>query len=940
MRKSKLFVFLSVLVGIVVILIVYFSLAVTGVIRTSIRDITIKSLSASKDYDGTALVCEEYSEVENLYEGDRVEIVFTGTQTDAGESNNTFIATIYDSFDNNVTSNYNITPVYGTLTVNKRRIVVNANNIKKDYDGSSLSIDKTYEITGSSFSKDNIVSISGSSVLEGDTLYLTEKGETDEAGVKQDINFSFIVKKSNGDDVSKNYDVSINNDSEDKPYLEINQIDLKIQTTSKTKEYDGKALKFEDDSTEGYTIANGSLESGDTLSVKYLNSITNVGTVKNEVVVNIFDSESNDVTEKYNITYNLGSLEVTQHNITYSYYKTVDYTGIEEKLDFADVSFSGINVDNFKIDGYVSFSETDDVTLPGNHTVNVTITSFEAKVTDEDGNVSYEDALNNYKFVPNIIKVGNESVTYCILVINPKEVAIKINSIDSITYDGLSHESLVIKTLNSATPSLAQNLLDGDTATIIFYENGSNTPDYTSAGTHIYEPNIIVLDADGNDRTNLYNFTLSLNDGKELDGIYLTIEKYTLTLSSKSATKEGYDGEAFSCEEFNSGILPKAFEKLNIYTSKDDVKSSDSEYLLIDAKFVSLTKSGSIDNKFIIYDIIHCYSDSIESESIINNFNINCYYGTLTITEELEEIILYPVLIAYYGTEITNTDLAKTDVILAIQGDNGEYVIDNTTTIAYTEFVSIESAKEVGTYDIQITTVTDLYIYKKDDDKKTDISNKLNITYETGTLSIIYDRVTIIDSYSSTIEYDGDYHSYYSGDKKTYILNYITYKQVNTNLDLSDFTFEYTLDEEIYDSSTGSFNAFINAGIYRNDFTVTIYDSDGNDVTSYFKIVRKRGQLTIDPITVATLTSVSATYDETGNTHEQIVYEGVTYGGSSNYSISDLESILSQLCGGNTVTITFDNSISGRNYFYVTVKNSSGDELESFLFNCDYGVLS
>ena len=77
----------------------------------------METASAAKPYDGRALLCEEFT-VDGLPEGFRMEVVFSGTQTSRGRSENTVASvTVYDSYGYNVTANFSIEITYGILRV-------------------------------------------------------------------------------------------------------------------------------------------------------------------------------------------------------------------------------------------------------------------------------------------------------------------------------------------------------------------------------------------------------------------------------------------------------------------------------------------------------------------------------------------------------------------------------------------------------------------------------------------------------------------------------------------------------------------------------------------------------------------------------------------------------------------------------------------------------
>lgn len=85
------------------------------------RSITITTASASKLRDGTALTAPTYTVTGGLADGQSVEVTFLGTQTKPGSSiNNVDLASfkIVDGEGNDLSKNYEVKWVYGTLTVN------------------------------------------------------------------------------------------------------------------------------------------------------------------------------------------------------------------------------------------------------------------------------------------------------------------------------------------------------------------------------------------------------------------------------------------------------------------------------------------------------------------------------------------------------------------------------------------------------------------------------------------------------------------------------------------------------------------------------------------------------------------------------------------------------------------------------------------------------
>ena len=96
-----------------------------GILEMSPREITITAGSAEKVYDGTPLMCGEYilsSEYpQALADGHRIEVVVTGSQTEVGRSGNSVASfTITDAAGNDVSANYTVRLVGGTLRVTPR----------------------------------------------------------------------------------------------------------------------------------------------------------------------------------------------------------------------------------------------------------------------------------------------------------------------------------------------------------------------------------------------------------------------------------------------------------------------------------------------------------------------------------------------------------------------------------------------------------------------------------------------------------------------------------------------------------------------------------------------------------------------------------------------------------------------------------------------------
>ena len=97
------------------------------------KQITITANSDTKTYDGTPLTNSGYAVNTTLESGDAIESVsMTGSQTNVGTSDNVPSAAVIKNGSNeDVTANYDITYVNGTLTINPKAVTVTADNKTK-----------------------------------------------------------------------------------------------------------------------------------------------------------------------------------------------------------------------------------------------------------------------------------------------------------------------------------------------------------------------------------------------------------------------------------------------------------------------------------------------------------------------------------------------------------------------------------------------------------------------------------------------------------------------------------------------------------------------------------------------------------------------------------------------------------------------------------------
>lgn len=259
--------------------------------------ITITAKSDSKTYDGTALVNGGYDLTGTLKAGDTLDVTVSGSVTNVADNkadNNviTSVKVLRNGID--VTAQYTITKVPGTLTINQRPVTFTGESATKPYTGSEQ------EING----------ITEDGLLEGHTytgLTYSAKGkDADEYNGA----FSGTVKIMNGNaDVTGNYAVT-----KTPGKLTINPIETPIVITadSNEKEYDGTAL-----TDSGYTYTEGVLVSGDVLTAVVAGSQTDAGSSANKVTSYKVMRGEEEVTANYTFGDSVdGTLKVTPRAIT------------------------------------------------------------------------------------------------------------------------------------------------------------------------------------------------------------------------------------------------------------------------------------------------------------------------------------------------------------------------------------------------------------------------------------------------------------------------------------------------------------------------------------------------------------------------------------------------------------------------------------------------
>ena len=280
--------------------------------------ITITAKSGSMTYDGTALENGGYDLTGTLKAGDTLDVTVSGSVTNVADNkadNNviTSVKVLRNGID--VTAQYTITKVPGTLTINQRPVTFTGETATKPYTGSEQ------KITG----------ITPDGLLEGHTytgLTYSAKG-TNVGGY--DGTFSGTVKIMDGTvDVTENYAVT-----KTPGKLTITKASIPVTFTgeSDSRTYTGSDIELTGITPTG--LLEGHTYTGLTYSAKGKNVGGYDGTFSG--TVKIMDGTV-DVTENYAVTKTPGKLTITKASIP------VTFTGESDSRTYtgSDIELTGI----------------------------------------------------------------------------------------------------------------------------------------------------------------------------------------------------------------------------------------------------------------------------------------------------------------------------------------------------------------------------------------------------------------------------------------------------------------------------------------------------------------------------------------------------------------------------------------------------------------------
>jgi hypothetical protein len=764
---------------------------VLGLLEITPRPITIITDDASKIYDDTALNLPTFTTI-GTFAGNQYLFILESTSIiDVGSVDNIFVYQIMDDRMMDLQFNYEIEFVYGTLTVTARPITVQPEFATKVYDGYPLTSNVPIDIH--------------QDLIWHHLIEITTSGTITQVGIQTNpIDLIHVMK---GDiDVTNNYEISLLENT-----LEITPRPITVLTHSNQKVYDGTPLF-----NLGFTIEEGTLANLQSASTHTYTQITDVGIVDNILEVIIVDKDNVDVSNNYEITYVLGTLEVTPRPITIRLIEQSKVYDATPLTSNAFVILQGELVLNHVFEVYANGTITN-------------VGKILQRITQVIIWSDTVDVTHNYE----ITCLDN------VLEVTPRPITIETSSLSSV-FDGEPHFNLDF------------DVIEG---TLVSWHEITIT-DYASIQYVGYKDNLLnpmILDNDNFDQTSNYDITFIYGT--------LTVTPRPITIETIGAMKV-YDGEAlFNLDyQVNSGnLVLDHYIEVTLYTSITDVSNAlnELEITIYDGMNQYMNDNYEIE---YLYQVLEVTQRPITIKPV----DLIKVYDGESLVSNTAEIILGS-LVMDHTIEI-ETSGSQTNVGSSSNPITAVHLWNNNLDVTHNYQVTLEAGTlEVTPRPITIKPVDLIKVY----DGLPLTSNQVEILFG----SVVLDHVIeILTSGSQTNVGISENHILMTQIKSGNIqvtTNYdITYEVSTLEVTPRPITIETTDDTKVYDG-TPLFNEgfdivegtlvdgqsisitdhteITNVGIVDNHLDLVIMDESLSDMTTNYEITMVEGRLEVTP---------------------------------------------------------------------------------------------
>jgi hypothetical protein len=611
------------------------------------RPLTITAGSAEKVYDATSLTLNELADVDPVVGLQALDyladITITGSQADVGTSNNTPSgALIKNSAGIDVTDNYDITYVPGTLKVTERTLTITAGSKQKVYDATTLIWNEL----------ESVVGLQGGDYLAD--ILIT--GSQTEVGTSENVASGAVIKNSAGTPVTGNYIIDYV-DGE----LEVTRKTLVITAGDAEKVYDATTLTWNELAAVDPVVG---LEGGDYLAdITITGSRVDVGESANiPSGALIKNSAGVDVTKNYDIEYVNGTLKITQAKLVItagSAEKVYDATSLTRNELDDDDPISGLQGGDYLADITIEGSRSTVGSSP-NKASKALIKNSAGEVVTENYDIEYVDGTLTITQAKLVITAGSAQKVYdaTSLSLNELESVVELQGGDylaDITIEG--SRSTVGSSENVASDALIKNSA-GEIVTEnydIEYVDGTLTITQATlvitAGSDqkIYDASALML--------NELESVEGLQGGDYLADIIITGSRVIVGSSDNVPTEAfiknsiGEDATENYAIEYVNGTLTVTPRPLTI-TAASDLKIFDTLPLMNGGyEAEGLAEGDDVFSLFVtgsqtfVGTSANVPSGAVilnaEGEDVTDCYTIEYVDGTLTITPFLVQIIVY-----------------------------------------------------------------------------------------------------------------------------------------------------------------------------------------------------------------------------------------------------------------------------------------------------------
>lgn len=800
-----------------------------GTVEIKKRDIIIRPLDISRDYNGQLLYAPNDIIGDNLASGHRVVGTCTGSNLYCGVTKSNINTYAILDGDNDVTKNYNVTVASGSILVTKAKVTLKPQDTIKVYTGNEITSYQNYEIVSGRVYDIIEVSVDGTLVNYG--------------RVQTSIT-SFKITSSTGDDLSYNYEIALENG-----YLEVLKCDLIIKPKDVSKEYDGTPLSSSVPViVDGIDLPDLAITIETTGEAIYASSNVCSQIVSHRIYLN-----NEDVTNNYNVSYLEGKLnilprplEITFENVSKEYDGLADANISYDVLglldgDIENINYSFINssVGVHKIDYKVSIYNQDyDISSSyeiKSNDLNLTINKRSISIKPKDLNTQYDGTIKN---------VSEYDILLGSLAIN-----------DTLTITTKQSAILPCEKTNSILNYSIKNDLNEDVSA--FYDVSYFTSSFVITRRKvILKPQAIEVEYDGKEKIPMFfevisantfvqsqMYAISFEGSQTTPGVCVSSINYIRVFLNIEMTEEVTDAYDFTFEESTITVLKRAISVKANDASKeyDGTPLSSSGYDVVNGSII-------LGNTVVAsYEEIKYPSES-KTNSILNDFKI--YSKDIDITEYYDIRFIESIL------KITKKDLnvELLDQTLVYNGDKQGISTYNTTGLCDSDILYVETntLKNIGSVLCEVTRINVL-------NEDVDVTDCYNITSTKATLTISK-RNILIKPIDHELEFDGnikDISRFETVNSEGY------YSLVLGHTALVDI-YAYQDDVKVDPKEIGEYVLKIDSN------TLSISDGD-EDVTSNYNITIVDGSLEIVKQIIYIKTSdLVTTYD--GTYHSSIEY--------------------------------------------------------------------